>query len=47
MSFSYDRILGWSAFAGVGVVLVAYFFNYFLAKWDIYVSIVSELNCTC
>lgn len=31
-------ILGWSAFAGVVVVLVAYILNYPLAKYNIYVS---------
>lgn len=32
------NILGWSAFFGVGVVLVAYVLNYPLAKYNIYVT---------
>lgn len=35
----YSSILGWSAFAGVAVVIVAYILNYPLAKYNIYVCL--------
>ncbi|KAK7682642.1 hypothetical protein QCA50_014442 [Cerrena zonata] len=37
LTFLY-RILGWSAFAGVAVVLVAYLLNYPLARYNVYVT---------
>lgn len=33
------RVLGWSAFAGVAVVLVAYVLNYPLAKYSVHVRL--------